>query len=800
MQDPRLHLFGIRHHGPGSARALLTALHELRPDAVLVEGPADANPHLHWVGHTDLEPPVALVVYRPDAPNRSASFPFAQFSPEFHAIRYGLAHDVLTQFIDLPQSHMLAVDANITLDDGMALQQLAAAAGFASYERWWNDLVEQRQDRRALFPAILELMTAARNAPSAPHDVAPTPTHAPGAPTTPPASVAAGPDEGVLLSQRREAHMRVMMRAALAAGHQRVAVICGAWHAPALADLASFAERDEVLLADLITVATDVAWVPWTYGRLATFAGYGAGVPSPGWYHHLWEMASEADDGAEDEAEDAALSSTAAAVGEETRTLAAEADDAQATAVAVVWAIRMAELLRERKFDTSAAHVIETVRLAEALAALRGLTRPGLPELDDAARTVMCAGQDEPMQLIRRKLVVGERMGHVPPDAPMTPLQRDLHASQRALHLYPNPEPTRLTLDLRHERHLARSVLLHRLALLEVPWGKRMASRRGGSFQEAWQLQWRPELSVRVVMASAWGNTVVDAARGRAVDLADHAETLAALTTLLDQVILADLPGEVAVIMQRMEDLTAVQTDIPHLMEALPPLVRILRYGSVRRMDRDAIRHAVDVMTARICLGLPAVCRDVSDGAATDLLDRVQHMHAVIGTLRTREHNERWHGALNAIAEDEHSHPLLVGGAVRLLMDAGQLARQVVAQRLRGALSVAVRGADELRRAGFWLEGFLKGSDRLLIHDLALWQLLDEWLMELSPADYLALLPLLRRAFAGYGEPARDELLARVRTTQGPALEVGHLRSPGFDSLQAEAVVPYLATLLGVAP
>ena len=38
----QVRVLGIRHHGPGSARALLRALAELEPDTVLIEGPADA--------------------------------------------------------------------------------------------------------------------------------------------------------------------------------------------------------------------------------------------------------------------------------------------------------------------------------------------------------------------------------------------------------------------------------------------------------------------------------------------------------------------------------------------------------------------------------------------------------------------------------------------------------------------------------------------------------------------------------------------------------------------------------------
>ena len=50
--------YGIRHHGPGSARMVRAALDVVRPQLVLVEGPPDADnlvPHVR-----ELTPPVAL--------------------------------------------------------------------------------------------------------------------------------------------------------------------------------------------------------------------------------------------------------------------------------------------------------------------------------------------------------------------------------------------------------------------------------------------------------------------------------------------------------------------------------------------------------------------------------------------------------------------------------------------------------------------------------------------------------------------------------------------------------------------
>ena len=55
--DAPVQVFGIRHHGPGSARSLVAALEEYQPDAVLIEGPADADPLLHWASADTMVPP-----------------------------------------------------------------------------------------------------------------------------------------------------------------------------------------------------------------------------------------------------------------------------------------------------------------------------------------------------------------------------------------------------------------------------------------------------------------------------------------------------------------------------------------------------------------------------------------------------------------------------------------------------------------------------------------------------------------------------------------------------------------------
>ena len=84
--------------------------------------------------------------------------------------------------------------------------------------------------------------------------------------------------EDQLLEQYREAYMRKVIKQAEKQGYQNIVVICGAWHAPVLADLKAQNKADTALLKGLPKVKVDAAWIAWTHGRLSRDSGYGAGV------------------------------------------------------------------------------------------------------------------------------------------------------------------------------------------------------------------------------------------------------------------------------------------------------------------------------------------------------------------------------------------------------------------------------------------------------------------------------------------------------------------------------------------
>lgn len=765
LPSPIPHIFGIRHHGPGSARSLRQALETLEPDVVLVEGPPDADGMLHFLAHPEMEPPVALLLYAPDEPQRAAYYPFAVYSPEWQAIHYALTRGIPVRFMDLPQTHQMALQprgSEVPDEPGDPTPEsptpgdptpelaaperlirrdplgwLAEAAGFSDGERWWEHMVEHRRDSTDLFTGILEAMTALREA-----------VEADGAAFYP-------SEEEAHREALREAWMRQTIRTSQKEGHQRIAVVCGAWHAPALVRMPP-AKEDTALLKGLPKAKVEATWVPWTYSRLSVESGYGAGVESPGWYHHLWHWPD--------------------------RTV-------------VRWMAGVASLLREADLDASSASVIEAVRLAETLAALRDRPLPGLPELNEAVQTVLCFGNDTPMRLIRDRLIVSDRLGRIPDETPAVPLQQDLSRLQKRLRLPAEAAHRDYDLDLRKPTDLERSQLLHRLLLLGIPWGETQASRGTGTFKETWRLQWKPELAISLIQAGVWGNTVYDAATAFARDAAEKAPDLPALTSITDQVLLADLPDAVALLMQNLESKAAVTSDVTHMMDTLPRMAQMIRYPNVRQTDRGMLERVVDGLVTRICIGLPGACASLDDDAADRMYEQIMSVHRAVNLLESDEHRAAWRALLAQMSEQHGLHGLLAGRCTWLSFDAGTFDVEETARRMGLALSTA----SEPAQAAAWVEGLLRGNGQLLVHTEALFRALDAWVTSLAPDTFTALLPLLRRTFVTFPAPERRHIGERVKS--GGASPLARQAAPtDFDEERAARVLPLVRQLLGLVP
>lgn len=755
-----IHILGIRHHGPGSAKNIAAFLEKTKPDIVLVEGPPDADPVLQWVSHSDLKPPVAILCFQPDNTIHSSFYPFAEFSPEWQAILYARKNNIHVRFMDLPAAHQFALDAeerkkaeeqqaalnetdegdvtdsinNYSISNNEAepiviirkdpVSYLAEAAGYDDGEKWWEHMFEHRHQNEEVFDAVNEAMQVLRE------EV---------------------PSKEDRREQLREAYMRKTIRQAEKELFQNIAVICGAWHAPALLNMPKQKE-DNDLLKGLPKVKVECTWVPWTYNRLSMYSGYGAGIASPGWYDHIWHYPY--DDG--------------------TR-----------------WMAKVAKLFRSKQMDTSVAHVMEAVRLASSLAALRNLPKAGLEELNEATLSVICNGEAIRMSLVHDELIVSDKIGEVPVDIPKPPLQTDIEKLQKRLRLPATADWKDYTLDLRKENDLERSVLLHRLLLLGIQWGEQTHVAGKGTFKEQWRLQWQPELSIQIIEKGNWGNTVEEATSKYIAAKAAESQSLNEVCGLLERTLPAELPLAIEQLITQINNLAATGTDVIQFMSVIPALVNVTRYGNVRKTDAELVTGIVESMITRTCISLPAASTGIADDAALDLLPLFVKMNEAVQLLQHKEIEQEWQRTLQIISANKNSSPVLAGYCTRLLHDHQLLQGEELVKVFYYAMSHATAPAV----AASWLEGFLKGSGTILLLDEDLWSVVNSWVEKLEDEVFIEVLPLLRRTFAEFSKPERRKLGEKVKT--GSAGIVTKQVQTGFDEERAAKGIPIVLKLLG---
>lgn len=739
------HILGIRHHGPGSARHVRAALEELQPDIVLVEGPPEADALLAQVGGEVLKPPVAILCYQQDDLQHSVFYPFAVFSPEWQAIQYARQHGKPVHFFDLPVAHQLAIEKEerSATDKPVGLEEQPAEAdaepvsikadpiSYLAYAAGYEESEkwwEHMFEHRLRGEQVFEAVQEAMQ--SLREDL---------------------PLKEDRLERLREAHMRKIIRQTEKDLFATIVVVCGAWHVPALLNRAQQKEDNE-LLKGLPKVKTDCTWIPWTYSRLSYRSGYGAGIHSPGWYEHVWNYPT--DDG--------------------TR-----------------WMSLVAQLFRKNGMDTSVAHVIESVRLAGSLAAMRQLSKAGLEELNEATLSVLCNGESIQLTLIGEELIVGNRLGEVPDNIPKPPLQVDIEKEQKRLRLPPTADFKDYTLDLRNENDLERSRFLHRLQLLRIRWGSQGDVTGTGTFKEQWRLQYDPQIAVDIIEKGAWGNTVEKAASAYVIHQATHAPSLPDITRLLEQTLPAELHAAVEVLVQQLNNLAAASGDVIQLMEALPPLVSISRYGNVRKTDATLVNYILEGMITRICVSLPNAVTGIDETASQHLLDLFSSLNESVSTLQNPGLLLQWKQVLETVSANPGSSPVLAGYALRLMADQKWIEKE---ELIRG-FGLRMSHLNETRLSAAWLEGFLKGSGTMLLLDEGLWAVVNGWVATLDDILFLEVLPLLRRTFSKFTRPERKKLGEKVGSGE---TRVGVQLQSGFDRESARRGIPVVLQLLGL--
>ncbi|MFI9359601.1 DUF5682 family protein [Kitasatospora sp. NPDC053057] len=758
---PGPYLIGVRHHAPSLSAVLPALLDAARPEAVLVELPAEFQPWLDRLADEATEAPVALAAAPAvaDDSGRLAFYPFADFSPELVALRWARRNGVEAIACDLPLAHRTAPDG--TRDrrpaEGPAAPGVADAlrhrlTGRDSDEDLWDRLVETAAPGStpdAVRRAALLVGWALR------HD----------------AETGPGVDPYDL---RREAWMRARIRAASADG-RRIAVVVGSFHAPALLDGPGAPEEPP---------GSDdpghvLSLIPYTYPLLDARSGYPAGIRDPEWQHTV---------------------------------LDAGGDPERLTEALTATAVRICAALRAQDHPSGPADAREIVRLAGDLARLRGHAAPGRGELVEAVQTVLAQG--EPLgrgRAVARALeqvLVGTRTGRPTPAAPRSGLAPAVETLLAELGLPDptDPGPRELRLDpLRSPLDRRREVLLHRLTACGVPYAEPVPTTGAGGTETLgtrWRLHWTPTVAALLTVAGTRGVTPAQAAEGTLRTRLSADPTPREIIDGLTAAASCALPALTATRLTQLTATLPTAATLPDLLGALTLLDRLTAghfpglaphaptlTGAVVPVGPGGARTPV---SGKVVEDSAAILGPATAGsshplaplhAAAELLttaavrqveglggsDDPADARALVELARRADRlgGVRLGYVLGELAE--RGSPLVRGaaGAVRVLLG------QEPAGVFGGRAASWVDGATDVRArqtVGRALVGLLTAAEGLFDSAPEALEPVLERVTSLSDTAFLDRLPALRGGFDTLSPAARDRLLALVEERLGTRL------------------------------
>lgn len=730
-----LYFAPVRHHSPACALALQELIREVRPAAVLIEGPDDFDQLLPLLLDAKTLPPVAVLSQAAD-PNgdagsalRSVFFPFCDYSPEWVALRAAAAVGAQIAFIDQPWHALPASDeggdeARSLMSEGYLahsayLKRLAARSGCRDQDELWDHLFELRaaaalRDWRSLFADVFCYCAMARL------DYEAEVLEADG-------------------SLPRERHMAAHVRHWRAKVSGPIVVVSGGFHTIALQQMLD-APAPAPRPAATANPQPGNWLIRYSFDRLDALNGYAAGMPSPSYYQWVWESANAGPHGP-------ALQDIAA--------------DCLARLARQSRELGLAEQVSTA--DVQAA-VVQACRIAD----LRGHAGPGRQDLLDAVRSCFIKGAiadgTSGMAADIQRFFGGSRLGDVPPSAGSPPLLED--ARRTALRMgirLDDSQPRSVRLDIyRKQKHRERSRLLHLMAYLGAGLGEWqsgpdfMANTRLELLTEEWRVAWGPLVDARLIALAPAGATLADAAMARlrseeaALGAQGKARSAAHAVSLLTRACVIGLH-------QRLDSLLAMLA--AHLEEDADPVSviacghRLLILWRAREplgvQDHGQLRALLLRAWSAALYLLPQLA-DVDADAEAAAIDSLLSLRALGHAVRTMAGDalpgepSRWPQQLERIVAARGAAPGVSSAAATLLFLDGEWSEEQLGALLASSFGAGAEAGQAVRA----LQGMMAAAPELLITQAGVREQVNAILGRWDEQTFITYLPDLRHAFA----------------------------------------------------
>ncbi len=736
-----VNFFGIRHLSPAGGFFLEKYLDEIRPECVLIEAPCDFEDVLSDIVRSETKPPFAILAYTKEPPVRTILYPFAEYSPEYRAILWAHKNGVPVRFTDLPSETFLALGEAKSEEDKIpeenrepnVYEKLDIQSGEGSHETFWERALEHcadfsgYHDGSNLFGAEIRSFSSKN-------------------------------DEDFAELQLREVFMRSRLRkAAVEFSPEKIVVVTGSYHVEGLKNW-----EEAETLPEFPKTESLHTLMPYSYYRLSTCSGYGAGNKAPAYYELIWNGLERG----------------------------------EPLYAANAYLTKIAAFQRENGFAASSAQVIEALRLACSLAKMRGGEIPVLRDLRDAAETCLGEGSFAAISTATADTEIGTKIGELPEGVSRTSIQDDFYRELKELKLekYRTVTAQDVKLDLRENRRasseksafldLNRSFFLHKLRMLDIGFAeKRAVQQDGATWAEMWTLRWTPEAEIRLVESALRGDTVELAA---SFALKERVENAAAMSDIAEVIENAFLCGMSAALQYAVSALQATAVDAVSFEELAKTAFRlsnIIGYGDIRKVDNSALEPILKQIYYRACLILPNTC--VCDDAAAKPIAEAVNMLNSAELSRDFLDTEYWLNALSEVARRDDLNTVLSGFAAAILLERSKITNEELKIEVSRRLS---KGVPAELGAG-WFEGLTMKNRYGLIARLSLWESVDEYINSLDDEEFKRALVFLRRAFADFSAAEKDSIAENLGEIWGlNGAEVSEVVNAELDTASQEQI------------
>lgn len=698
--------FGIRHFSPAGAYFVRQFLDKIKPDLVLIEGPADFDFLIDDIVSKKLVPPFAIMAYTKEAPIDTILYPFAEYSPEYQAILWARENNKECRFFDLESDIMLGFGRtdDDTKDEETISKESEKNKSDVDMEGFWERNLEQSENMdayragSALFGESLRKDTKSD-------------------------------DKSFARDIIRESFMKRKINEYIKKGFdtEKIVAITGAFHTSAIENLEGAMSDKEY--KGLERRESNITLMPYSYYRLSKRTGYGAGNAAPAYYELLWQGFLSGD----------------------------------ITLHERKYLSSLAKYMREHGGIVSSAQVIEATRLARELAVIRGGSVPTLEDLKDASITCMGGGSFGEMAMGFAETDIGKKIGSVPQDAMQTSIQSDftLKLKQLKLEKYKELVATPLQLDLRENLRvkseesafldLNRSFFLYRLVVLGIDFAKiKKSNQDNATWAENWILQWTPEAEIQIVESVLKGDTIVDAVAFVLGEKLSEATKISEIAKVIEDAFNCGLPKIVEGAKRSLDEMANGTIAMCDIADTVSKLSNMISFGDIRKLDREPLIPIVKRLCIRASLMLvgESACDDI---AAATLADDIQKIHSVF-MMQDFLDESFCFDKLIELSNRDDLNTKISGLATAILLDAGKIDEPTLRMEVSRRLSMgmpAELGAN-------WFAGLSMRNHYALIGRLTLWESLSEYLDTLDEEEFRRSAVFLRRAFVEYSAKEKD--------------------------------------------